>query len=48
MLQQDKFQIELMKNFDRMPPKGAVLFCSWPKVKGAVGFTARCVGIKER
>lgn len=40
-----KFQIELMVNLDQLPPVGAIIFCPFPKVKGAPGFTARCFAI---
>lgn len=44
-LKQDKFQIELLKNLDRLPATGALIFCGFPRVKGAPGFTARCFAI---
>ncbi|ADK80504.1 cyclase family protein [Sediminispirochaeta smaragdinae] len=45
VLAQDKFQIEVMSNLDEVPPVGAVIFCTFPKVKGATGFPARCFAI---
>lgn len=48
ILQQDKFQIEVMSNLDKVPATGAILLCSWPSVVGGVGFPARCVAIFER
>ena len=44
-LGQNKFQIEMLKNLDQLPPTGAVIFCTFPNVKGAPGFTARCFAI---
>ena len=40
-----KFQIELMVNLDQVPAAGAIIFCPFPKVEGAPGFTARCFAI---
>lgn len=45
VLQQDKFQIEVMCNLDKVPPVGAIIFCTFPKVKNATGFPARCFAI---
>ena len=41
----DKIQIELMVNLDLLPPVGAIIFCTFPKVEGAPGFTSRCFAI---
>lgn len=40
-----RFQIELMRNLDQCPPAGALIFCTFPKVKGASGFTACCFAL---
>lgn len=48
VLKQDKFQIEVMKNLDKVPEAGAMLLCSWPRITGGVGFSARCVAIFEK
>lgn len=45
ILEQDKYQIEMLKNLDRLPPAGAIIFCAFPKVKDASGFTARCFAV---
>ena len=45
VLQQDKFQIEVMANLDQVPPVGAILFATFPKAKNASGFPARCFAI---
>ena len=44
-LKQNKFQVELLKNLDKLPATGAVIFCMFPMVKNAPGFTARCFAI---
>ena len=48
LLEQDKIQIELMRNLDQLPAKGAILFCFFPKVKDGTGFTVRPVAVKPR
>jgi kynurenine formamidase len=45
ILQQDRFQIELMVNLDQVPETGAVIFCTFPRVTGGAGFTARCFAL---
>ncbi|MGN7479070.1 cyclase family protein [Solibacillus silvestris] len=45
VLQQDKFQIEVMANLDQVPPVGAIIFATFPKAKNATGFPARCFAI---
>ncbi len=45
ILKQDKIQIELLCNLDKVPPVGAVIFCTFPKLKGGTGFPARCFAI---
>lgn len=45
ILEQERYQIELMKNLDKLPPKGALIFCGFPKVKNGTGFPARCIAI---
>jgi len=45
LLEQDKYQVELMCNLDRLPPQGGVIFCCFPRVKDAPGFTARCFAV---
>lgn len=48
ILEQDRFQIELLTNVDRCPPVGAVIFCTFPKLKGGTGFPARCFALCPR
>lgn len=45
ILRKDRFQIELMKNLDQVPPVGAIIFCTFPKIKKGTGFPARCFAI---
>lgn len=47
-LKQDKYQIEMLRNLDKLPPKGAVIFCTFPCIVDAPGFSARCFAIRER
>lgn len=39
------FQIELMANLDRCPEAGALIFCTFPKIKDGSGFTARPIAL---
>lgn len=41
VLGQDRWQIELIANLDRVPPAGALLVAAWPKPKGGSGYPAR-------
>lgn len=45
ILSAGKYQIELLKNLDLCPATGAVIFCTFPKIKDGTGFTARCFAI---
>lgn len=45
ILRQDKIQIELLAHLDEVPPVGAIIFCTFPKLKGGTGFPARCFAI---
>jgi kynurenine formamidase len=45
VLQQGRFQIEVMANLDQVPPKGALIVVAWPKVKDGLGFPARAFAI---
>ena len=45
LLQQGHFQIEVMANLDKVPPKGALIVVSWPKVRDGLGFPARAFAI---
>jgi len=45
ILKQNHFQIEAMANLDKVPPAGAVIVVTWPKVEHGVGFPARAFAI---
>lgn len=45
VLEQDRFQIEVMVNLDQCPPTGAIIFSIVPNIKGGSGFTARCFAL---
>jgi kynurenine formamidase len=45
ILQHGHYQIEVMANLDKVPPTGALIVVSWPKVKKGLGFPARAFAI---
>ena len=45
ILKQNHYQIEVMANLDKVPPVGAVIVVTWPKVEGGFGFPARAFAI---
>jgi kynurenine formamidase len=45
VLAQDRYQIELMANLDKVPPKGALIIAAFPKLQDGSGFPARCFAI---
>jgi kynurenine formamidase len=45
ILQHGHYQIEVMANLDKVPPKGALIVVTWPKVKDGLGFPARAFAI---
>lgn len=45
ILEQNRYQIELMINLDQVPPVGSIIFCGFPRGQGAAGFTARCIAV---
>ena len=48
ILQQDRYQIEMLTNLDKLPATGAVIFAGFPSVVDAPGFTVRCYAIFEK
>lgn len=44
-LKKDKYQIEMLRNLDKLPATGAIIFSTFPAVKDAPGFTARCFAV---
>jgi kynurenine formamidase len=45
ILKHGHYQIEVMANLDKVPPTGALIIVTWPKVKGGLGFPARAFAI---
>ena len=45
LLQHGHYQIEIMANLDKVPPKGALIVVTWPKVAKGLGFPARAFAI---
>lgn len=45
ILEQDRIQVELLTNLEECPAAGALIFCTFPKVKGGTGFPARCFAL---
>ncbi len=45
ILQHGHYQIEVMANLDKVPPKGALIVVTWPKVRNGLGFPARAFAI---
>ncbi|MGE5535015.1 MAG: cyclase family protein [Acidobacteriota bacterium] len=45
ILQHGRYQIEVMANLDKVPPKGALIVVTWPKVRKGLGFPARAFAI---
>ncbi|HEY7298113.1 MAG TPA: cyclase family protein [Xanthobacteraceae bacterium] len=45
ILQHGHYQIEAMADLDKVPPKGAIVVVTWPKVRNGLGFPARAFAI---
>lgn len=45
ILDQGRYQIELLKNLDKVPATGSLIVCGFPRVRNSAGFTARCFAI---
>jgi len=45
ILQHGHYQIEVMANLDKVPPRGALIVVTWPKVRDGLGFPARALAI---
>lgn len=45
ILEHGHYQIEVMTNLDKVPPTGALIVVTWPKVKNGLGFPARAFAI---
>ena len=47
VLANNKLQIEVLKNLDKVPEAGAILFCAWPRIEKATGLPVRVWAICE-
>ena len=47
VLENEKLQVELLKNLDKVAPAGAVVIVSYPRFEGATGLPARVWAITE-
>jgi kynurenine formamidase len=45
ILRHGHYQIEVMANLDKVPPKGSLIVATWPKVRKGLGFPARAFAI---
>lgn len=45
ILSVDRYQIEVMDHLDELPATGAVIFCTFPKVRDGAGYSARVFAI---
>ena len=43
----DKLQVEVLANLDKVQPAGAVVIVSYPRIEGATGLPARVWAITE-
>jgi kynurenine formamidase len=48
ILDRGKLNVELLKNLDRLPPVGAIVFVTFPILKDGVGFTSRVFAIAPK
>ncbi len=45
ILEQERYQVELMVNLSEVPATGALIFTGFPKMKDGPGFSARCLAL---
>ncbi|ATB31016.1 cyclase family protein [Melittangium boletus] len=45
LLGQGRYQLEVMAHLDEVPPTGALIVATWPKVENGLGFPARAFAI---
>jgi kynurenine formamidase len=48
VLDRGKLNVELLKNLDQVPPVGAIVFVTFPNLKGGTGFTSRVFAIAPK
>jgi kynurenine formamidase len=47
-LDKGKLNVELLRNLDKLPATGAIIFVTYPNIVGGVGFTSRVFAIAPR
>ncbi len=47
VLEKGKIQVEVLRNLDKVPAAGAVMFVAWPRIQGANGLPVRAWAICE-
>ena len=45
ILSADRYQMEVMDHLNELPATGAVIFCTFPKVRDGVGYPARVFAV---
>lgn len=45
VLESGRLQFEMLRDLKKCPAAGALIFCTFPKIKGASGFPARCFAL---
>lgn len=48
ILKSGRFQVELLKNLDCLPPTGALIFCPFPNITGGTGFPLRVFALSPK
>ncbi|MDR1322883.1 MAG: cyclase family protein [Candidatus Margulisbacteria bacterium] len=48
ILNQGRLNVELLKNLDKLPPTGAIIFITYPNIKDGVGFTSRVFAVAPK
>jgi kynurenine formamidase len=48
VLDRGKLNVELLRNLDQAPPVGAIVFVTFPNLKGGTGFTSRVFAIAPK
>jgi kynurenine formamidase len=45
ILEQERYQRQLLRDLCKVPPVSAIIFCGFPKAVDAAGFPAKCLAI---
>jgi kynurenine formamidase len=48
VLDNGRLNVELLRNLDQTPPTGAIIFVTFPNIKGGTGFTSRVFAITPK